>query len=832
MLLGTLFAPRVALAQMTTPAQPPVVLKEVQPTAPPDAALEEPVEVVLSVVIDEQGKVLEEEVVKSGSPPLDVAAKEAAHHWEFRPATRDGKPVRSRIRLTLRFAARKPSRPAEVPLHGTSAATESDHPKAPPAPAAPGGEAETVFVRGHVESPSRGSGDYQIRVGKLAEVPKKDAAELLKLAPGMFLTNAGGGGHPYQIFLRGFDAREGQDIEFTAAGVPINDVGNVHGNGLVDTHFLIPELVDSLRVTEGPFAPQQGNFAVAGSASYDLGLTRRGLAVSSTLGSFGTRRLLLLWGPEAQSVHTFGGVELYETKGFGQARNAERASAIAGYEGRVGKTASYRLTLQSYASHYAMAGLLRLDDLKAGRKGFYDTYDADQGGDSTRHSLGLQIEDVVGNTEVSQSLFVVLRDFRLRQNFTGYLLDQRSGAQSPHGQRGDMLDQHSRARSLGARGSARTHFEAIGQKHDIELGYYARFDDVDSLSQRNRAGTNVPYKTALDLQSSLANIALYADTSLRLLKKLSVRGGFRGDYFTYDVHNRCAITTPIAFGGDAPDTECFTADRAGYRSPDLRSSTGASLLQPRGTVLVGPFDGFTFSVSAGRGARSLDPQYVGQNYDTPFARVTSVEGGVAYLKDFETIEVTARSTFFRTAVDRDLFFSETEGRNTLAGGTSRVGWAGLARVTGPWFDVSANGSLVRATFDDTRLLIPYVPDVVVRGDLALFTELPWKAWDESLRLSGGLGGSGVGRRALPYGERSDAIVVLDASARLSTRFVEVALTSTNLFDRKYRQAEYNFTSDFRSAGYPTLVAARHFAAGEPRAIFGTLTLRWESHAPR
>jgi hypothetical protein len=177
-----------------------------------------------------------------------------------------------------------------------------------------------------------------------------------------------------------------------------------------------------------------------------------------------------------------------------------------------------------------------------------------------------------------------------------------------------------------------------------------------------------------------------------------------------------------------------------------------------------------------------------------------------------------------------LFFSETEGRNTLAGGTTRVGWTGLARVTGSFFDVSTNASLVRATFDDTHLLIPYVPDVVVRSDLALFGELPWKPWDETLRVSGGLGGSFIGRRALPYDERSQAIAVLDAAARIGTRLVEVAITSTNLADTKYRQAEYNFTSDFRSAAYPTLVASRHFAAGEPRAVYATLTLRWESHA--
>ena len=807
---------------------PPVALHEEEPVAPAEVVLDEPAEVVLTVSLDDAGKVVDEAVVKSATPALDLAAREAIHHWTFRPATRDGKPVRSRIKVALRFPARKPPRTAEVPLHGAGEPRELDHPGTPAATKGAPGETDTVFVRGHIEAPSRGSGDYQIRVGKLSNVPKKDAAEILKLAPGVFLTNAGGAGHPYQIFLRGFDAREGQDIEFSVDGVPINEVGNVHGNGLVDTHFLIPELVDSLRVTEGPFAPQQGNFAVAGSASYELGLSQRGLGLSSTLGSFGTRRLLLLWGPEGQSVHTFGGVELFQTDGFGQSRNGHRASGLGGYEGRIGKTATYRLLFSSYASHYASAGLVRVDDLKAGRKGFYDTYDSEQGGDSSRHAFGLRIDDVVGSTDVSQSFFVVQRDFRLRQNFTGFLLDARDGVESPHPQRGDLLDQHSRTTTLGGRGSTRTHIDVLGQKQDVELGYFGRYDAVESTSQRDRTGSTIPYQTELDLHSALANVALYVDANLRPLPKLSLRGGLRGDYFAYDVQNRCALTTPTAFGGDRPDTQCFTQDRAGARSPDQRASTGASLLQPRGTVIVGPFDGFTFSASMGRGARSLDPQYVGQSYDTPFARVTSLEGGVAYVRDVGDLEITARSTFFRTQVDRDLFFSETEGRNTLAGGTSRVGWAGLGRLTGSFFDVSVNGNLVRATFDDTSLLIPYVPDVVLRGDLALFSEVPWKVWGETLRASGGLGQSFIGRRALPYGERSQPISVMDASARVGTRFAEIALTSTNLTGNKYRLAEYNYASDFRSAGYPTLVPSRHFAAGEPRAIYATLTLRWEN----
>ena len=162
------------------------------------------------------------------------------------------------------------------------------------------------------------------------------------------------------------------------------------------------------------------------------------------------------------------------------------------------------------------------------------------------------------------------------------------------------------------------------------------------------------------------------------------------------------------------------------------------------------------------------------------------------------------------------------GRDGLAKGPRRTGWVGARTVTGAFFDQSATLTLGRSTFDDTGLLIPYVPDVVLRSDSAIHGELPLSF--EGHRLEGALaaGVTYVGRRALPYGQRSDTIFTVDASATVSWQSVEVGLVATNLFDQKYRLSEFNFVSDFRGAGQPTLVPARHFAAGAPQALFLTL----------
>jgi TonB family protein len=791
-------------------------------------------EVVLIVTIDSAGHVTQVDVAQSGGRAFDDAATIAMREWTFTPAKRDGKPVAARIRVPYHFAPPEAPAQNEIVSPGIQGQVENAGASPPAAAAAKAPEppAEEVRVFGRAQVPSRGAGDYEIPVGKLAAVPRMDSASLLRLAPGVLLTNEGGVGHPYQIFLRGFDAREGQDIEFSVDGIPINEVGNPHGNGVADTHFIIPELVQRLRVVEGPFAPQQGNFAVAGSALYDLGVSNPGLAVQAMAGSFNTKRLLLLWRPNGFTDHTFGGAEIFSTDGYGQNRAAERATAMGGFEGNLGETGSYRVLVTSYAAHYGNAGLLRADDVAAGRKGFYDAYDASLGGDSSRHSVGVTLNGKMGGAKVSQSAFLVLRDFRLRQNFTGFQEDPQQTWQSAHAQRGDVIDQRSDQLTVGGRGSVRQEWTVLGQKQQLELGYLGRFDKVEGIQQRDRTGTTVPYRTDLDLASGLTNIGLYADASVKPIAWITVRGGLRADLFHYRVTNRCALTSQSSFGGDPLDTECFASDRQGYRSPDQTASTSASLLQPRATILLGPFDGFTFSGSRGKGARSLDPQYINQDLKTPFAEVDATELGASFVRALGPIDLSARSVFFQTHVDHDLFFNQTEGRNTLSNGTTRTGWAGNARATGSFFDLAANLTLVRATFDDTHLVIPYAPDVVARADGVVFGDLPVAIQGRKIAASIGTGVSFVGARPLPFNEKSETTFLVDAGASLKWRAFALGLIATNLFDRKYRIGEYNYTSDFRSQPYPTQVAARHFTAGEPRAMYATLTVTLEGEGAK
>lgn len=853
---STLFAGALSLASLGAHAQansevsPPTVLSHVDAQYPGSAlTTRKHADVVLAVTVDVHGHVIKVDLVESGGDDLDEAAIIAVRQWTFVPAKRGDRAVASRIRVPFHFAPPEPA-PEEVPTAAPSGEPELPSqqatPAAPPPSPAPAptdaqrsdaNEAgpEQVRVLGRTAPPSRGASDFNVRIGDLANVPRANASEMLKLAPGILLTNEGGEGHAEQVFLRGFDAREGQDIEFSVGGVPINESGNLHGNGYADTHFIIPELVESLRVVEGPFDPRQGNYAVAGSANYELGLEKRGLTVKGTAGSWGTKRLLLLWGPNSESTHTFAGAEVYSTDGFGQNRDASRASAMGQYEGALGEKGSYRITAQGFSTHYHSAGQIRQDDFKAGRIGFYDSYDQSSfareqttsGGDSSRFSLAADLETHVDDTRLSQQVFVIKRGMRILENFTGFLLDVQEPLQRLHVQRGDMLDLNVDETTVGAKGSARFRGKALGQPQELELGYFARGDWVHGTQQRLEATSGIPYATDTDLESQLSDIGLYADANAKALSWLTLRGGLRADAFGFNVDDLCAARSVAhpAPGNLPLDQSCLDQQDFGrHRETNSRAATSSIAILPRGSLIFGPFQHLSLNVSAGKGVRSVDPNYITQDVKTPFASVVSYEGGATYASQVKSAEITAKSIFFQTHVDRDLIFSQTAGRNVLGAGTTRSGWSGAVRVTGTFFDESANVTLVKSSYDDTHLLVAYVPDIVFRSDTALFTDMPFRIAGRTVRgtLNGGV--TYVGPRALPFGQRSQDIFTVDASATLTWRNYELGLLSTNLFDRRYRLSEFNYASDFHSQAQPTLVPERHFTAGAPRGVFATLAI--------
>ncbi len=661
------------------------------------------------------------------------------------------------------------------------------------------------------EAPS--TSDTDVAIGRLHDVPRLRAEEWLTLAPGVLLANHGGEGHASALFLRGFDAGEGQDVEISVDGVPINDPSNAHGHGYADTGFVIPELVERLRVVEGPFDPRQGDFALAGSADYTLGLATRGVRAQIEAGTFGHQRLLLTWGPEAASRQTFTAVSLARGDGFGPSRASTRATALAQLEGALGAGLRGALFATGHVADFASAGVVRADDVAAGRlacprgtESFFCVSDATQGGASTRFSAGARATWRRGGTRLEHLVWVAARRLRIRENFTGQLLDDR----------GDGLDQRYDATTIGARGSYRFAWGLGGQPQHVELGFLARRTAGETGQDRLRSDGGDAFGTVFDDAITLTNVGVYGSVTLRPWARLTLRGGLRADALGFGIERRGLALR----------------DRDGVLSGVVRADALGISVAPRGAVALRLARGLTWTTSAGVGTRSTDAQTLSDGERAPFAQALASETGLAWtIGRPRAVAFDARSAFFVTRVTRDLVFDAERGRNAEAGPSNRYG-ALLAvhvrvkqlleaRVSGTWTEaylVDAGASTL-ALAAGPRL--PYVPRFVGRADVAARHTV--RLAGEPIELGASLGVTGLAARPLPLGTFGEPYVLVDAALRARWRGVELAWVARNLLDARWRAWELAYPSRFGDGPAPMLPAT-HFAAGAPFSTFVTLSV--------
>jgi iron complex outermembrane recepter protein len=792
-----------------TTEEPPRILQQ-QPPIYPDLPKDQQkvTDVQVHVEVDATGAPSNPRVISAPQPAFDDLATAAVLNWTFDPAHKDGQAVASHITVTVHFD-----------------------------PKVAGGEVVEVTgtVRKQTETKVHSASDITVTPQLMSKTATQSAGKILEQAPGIFLANEGGAGHADQVFLRGFDAEQGQDIEFTVEGVPINEVDNTDGHGYADTHFIIPEVVQNLRVIEGPFDPHQGDFAVAGGANYQLGVADRGITIEQGFGDYNTNRTLAIWAPKSERDATFGAVQIYQTAGYGQNRADTAASAMSQYEGTLGEKGLWRVLVTAYGTHYKSAGVVRAADVASGAVSFYGTEDPSQGGDAQRYTLSFSLENPVDNGVAKQQMFLTYRTMHIIEDFTGFLLDNPEYGQSPHPQRGDAIDQDYDAITAGARGSYERTAEVLGEKQSIELGYYARYDHTDPEIQRLRFGTEIPYLLDEDLTTDVVNLAAYLDADLHPTHWLTLRGGAREEFFSYDVLNQCA-TDGAYKPGEPLNVLCPSFDSAGPRQPSTRVTATGAIAEPKGTALVAIPGGLTLTASAGIGAQSLDAVYISQDQNAPFSELTAYEAGALYHHTWtatgeddhwKDIDLTARAVGYYTHVGLDLIFDPLLGRLSESTGTTRRGMVAAVTAAGRWFHETASFTYAYATYDQDHTLVPYVPETVARSDTSVVHALPEQLDIDGKPLIGaaGFGLNYVGERPLPLGQFATPTFTLDASASVRWQYLRFGLQIWNLLDARYPLTEYFYASDFHNGpSYPTLAPALNYTVAPPRLVMFTITL--------
>ncbi len=657
--------------------------------------------------------------------------------------------------------------------------------------------------------------------------------QLLELAPGIFIANEGGAGHADEVILRGFDSPQGQAIQFSVNGIPINQVDNPDGHGYADTHFIIPELVQSLHVIEGPFDPRQGDFAVAGSADYQLGVSNRMLLGEVQYGSFNTTRALLLWAPPGERDGTFAAVQFTTTDGFGTNRAASSVSAMAQYEGELGTNGLWRLLGTAYATHYKSAGVVRADDVGNGTINYYGTEDPSQGGDAQHYSLSFQIIEPTNGGVLTQNAFIIYNGDRIQEDFTGFLLDPVLQGQTAHPQRGDGILQQFSAVTAGLSGAYRLERNLFGFNQSLEVGYYARYDHTTPEIQRVKFGTETPYEYDQNYITDIFNVAGYLALAVQPVRPLKILAGARFEYFDYNALNLCQLPLQYVPHSAQVNVICGTTDpEGGSRLADQRTTATALIAEPKVSVFYELPADLTATASYGVGASSLPPTNLTQDEQAPFSSVSAAEAGLVYHKVLPSFQASARALYFYTRVGQDLIFNPDLGVLSLATGTIRQGAVAATRLTGRWIDESASFTYSYATFVGTHTLVPYVPDIVARSDTVIFGRLPWRLADHAFTGTVGLGLNFIGVRALPLGQSASPTFVINASATLRWSFIQLSVNLQNLLNSQYPSSEFFYASDFHHTAYPSLVPVEHFTAAPPFSVLFGLALILDKESDR
>lgn len=761
----------LASLSATAAAHEVVPPKPIEQPAPvwPSAPLPHDLVVPMVVTVGLEGQVEKVVLEASIEPQLDAAAVAAVKQWRFEPARDAEGPVRARIRVLLRFEGRPraPERPEDDEHLGEPHLVD-----------------EVVEVTVREAEPARAASQTSRERDVLGATLKQSGSELLRAVPGLNVTQHSGAGKAHQIYYRGFDAVHGQDLEIQVGGLPINEVSNVHGQGYADLSFVIPETVERIDALPGAFDPRQGDFAVAGSLRFRLGLAEEGFAAKGSYGRFGTHRAYLGYRPSGMEG-TFAAFEHWGTSGFGPARAARRTNVTGQVSLELAPGWTGRLLGAFHAGRFDSAGVVRQRDLD--RAGFdrFTSYDPDQGGDTTRALMRAEMayEDEVWR--LSLAPFVQRRTMRLQFNFTGALIDP---------ERGDNAIQRHRFTEVGLQGAASRALPIFSDGDRLEVGVFARHDLIKQ-GHEPRHGEGPAF---VDASIAATNLAGYADLRLRPISRLQLRGGLRVDGLFFSVEDRLADDT-----GD-------------------RAAAGVHL-GPKATADVAILPELHALASYGKGFRSPQARSQADGESTPFTDVHSFEVGLRYQRG----DMVLLGAGYASLLSDDLVFNETTSRNEPVPATLRVGGSlDLQQRLGELLVHAFGVSYTRASFrgSDARFaegdLVPFVPQLILRSDLAVTPELT-ELWDRKLVAHLGAGVDYLFRRPLPFGEIGTDILLVDASAGLRLGEVELRVDALNLLDAAYNDAEFVYASSF---GSTSLIPRRHASVGAPLTVMGTLGL--------
>ncbi len=377
--------------------------------------------------------------------------------------------------------------------------------------------------------------------------PINSAQDLMRLVPGLFLGQHHGGGIAEHIFLRGFDADHGADVNVSVDDMPLNLVSHAHGQGFSDLHFLIPELVTSYEFGKGPYYADRGDFTTAGYVGFHTADVLDRSTVKIEGGQFQTGRamamidLLSAKAKERGESAYIAGEAAYTNGPFDWPQHFSRLNIFGKYNVNLAPKERLTLTLSSFGSQWRSSGEIperAVDEGLIGRFGYLDSL---QGGDTHRSNIIARLSSALSDSWYMQNqVYYSLYDFSHRYNDTFFADDSVNG---------DRLRQQESRHLFGYNGKLTNHAYFKNNTDLISsfgLGTQLTRINNSELSHIDDQFHVLEYLEYGNINENTFNG--YVDENLRAGKWL-FNAGIRADYlyFNYDDHLNPALPSRSKF---------------------------------------------------------------------------------------------------------------------------------------------------------------------------------------------------------------------------------------------------------------------------------------------
>lgn len=615
--------------------------------------------------------------------------------------------------------------------------------------------------------------------------------QLLELVPGLIVIQHAGGGKANQYYLRGFDADHGTDIAFDVEGVPINLVSHAHGQGYTDLHFVIPELLEEIKVRKGPYYAEDGDFATAGAISLRLRKTLERNQLSFQGGRFDTLRALAILGHQGDQEGFYLATEVLGSNGPFQ--NSEDLSRF-NFWGRGNfswKNWETLLTASVYRSEWNASGQIPVPLVEEGLLDRFGSLDPTEGGKSNRYQF---FGDFTWKGSSAQKVkikpYFYYYDLSLFSNFTFFLNDPING---------DQINQRDKREVAGFKSEYSRSDEAGKLGLFTKVGLGLRYDHIHNELNRTRARNFISSTTQNRINQF--NPYVYAQEKIVFNDWATLILGARYDHIAMNVDD--LLDQGIA--GNA---------NGGFFSPKL-------------SAVFSPTQAVNVFLNFGRGFHSNDARGVLNPVDpaTIFGKAWGGELGLtgSFLKK---VDFSLAGFFLR--LGSELVWVGDEGITEPSGATLRTGietevrWQIL-----DWLWTSVDFTWTHGEFLDepnSQNAIPLAPRWTLNGALmarhpsGFYGTLQMEAIsdrpaneDRSLIATGFM----VWNLAAGYEKK-------DYQVGNNLLGYALQLDILNLFNASYRSAQFDTTSRPFSTG--SEITAVHFTPGWPFTILGSASL--------